>query len=183
MSPVLHLTRALLEPRKLFGDDDESSDKHTCPAEDKTGPEIVPFVGDKTFHDFASILAGACAATSAVIILGVILRHALNYSNPVQQRQVIRIVLLVPWVAFFSFLIVWQPQAGEYLLESLDFGCSIAISAFLLLLCDYILSNPGGFDELFGAGALKRGQFATSSSPPWLRVCYYQPALQLQDAN
>ncbi|KAF2260511.1 hypothetical protein CC78DRAFT_417946, partial [Lojkania enalia] len=85
-----------------------------------------------------------------------VLQHATNYSSPVQQRQVIRVVYLVPWVAIFSFLIIWLESAGEYLVESLDFGCSIALSAFLLLLCDYILSHPDRFDELFSDGTLKR---------------------------
>lgn len=160
--------------RKLFrgGDDGNSSSEVVCPSEDTSGPTIVPFVGDHTFHDFATILSGACAAASCLIVLVIVVLHAINYTNPIQQRQVIRIVMLVPWVAIFAFLIVWQEAAGEYLLESLDFGCAIAISAFLLLLCDYVLSNPGGFDELFGEGAMKRGPMA-SESPAWLKVCVF----------
>jgi hypothetical protein len=159
---------AHLLARKLFGDDNDD-DKHVCPQEDTSGPAIVPLFGDMTYHTFSSILAGACGLASLLIIAFIILRHATNYSNPVQQRQVIRIVLLIPWVSLFSFLIVWQTSAGEYLLESLDFGCAIAISGFLLLLCDYVLSNPDGFDDLFGKGALARGQFI-GTSPSWLKV-------------
>jgi hypothetical protein len=95
--------------------------------------------------------------------------HAFNYSNRVQQRQVIRIALLVPYVAFFSFLIVWLDGAGEYLVESLDFGCAIALAAFILLMCDFVLSHPGGFDDLFGAGAEVRGSF-NGHSPAALKV-------------
>lgn len=169
---------ALLIARRLFHDDDDNDDsKHVCPSEDTNGPAIVPLFGSMTFHTFATILAGACAIASCLIILFVILRHATNYTNPVQQRQVIRIVLLVPWVAIFSFLIVWQESAGEYLVESLDFGCAIALSSFLLLLCDYVLSNNDGFDLLFGEGAWKRGQFSTQS-PQWLKVRISPPSQQ-----
>jgi hypothetical protein len=87
----------------------------------------------------------------------------------VQQRQVIRICLLVPWVAFFSFLIVWRNDVGEYLVESLDFGCAIALSAFLLFMCDLVLSHPGGFEDLFGTNAHSSGPRA-KDSPMALRV-------------
>jgi hypothetical protein len=155
--------------RRLFDNNDNSDDSRAvCPVE-AHGPEIVPFVGNLTFHNFASILSGACAVASILISLTIIMLHAFNYSNPIQQRQVIRVLLLVPWVAIFSFLVVWLVGAGEYLVESLDFGCAIAISAFLLLMCDYVLSNKAGFDELFGAGASRTRQ-STGGSPVWLRV-------------
>jgi len=161
---------ANLIARKLFhdGDDDNGTSKAVCPIEDTTGPDIVPFIGNLTFHSFASILSGACAVASILITFIVIFLHATHYSNPVQQRQVIRIVLLVPWVAFFAFLIVWQAGAGEYLTESLDVGCAVALSAFLLLMCDFVLSNERGFDELFGAGISRGRKFA---GPAWLKVC------------
>ncbi|ORY11735.1 organic solute transporter Ostalpha-domain-containing protein [Clohesyomyces aquaticus] len=161
----------ILIARKLFGNKD-GSDKRVCPAEDNSGPEIVAFVGNITFHTFASILSGACAILSCLVVLLLVFQHASNYSNPVQQRQIIRIILLVPWVAVFAFLCVLLSHAGEYLLMSLDFGCSIALSAFLLFLCDIILSDPDGFDALFGPGAWAKGQF-TTSSPTWLKRTWY----------
>ena len=164
---------AYLVARRLRHNDDGNSTDNACPPEPHSLPadQIKPIIGSLTFHNFASILSGACGLASLLIVSIAILRHATNFSNPVQQRQVIRILMLVPWVALFSFLIVWQENVGEYLVESLDFGCSIAISAFLLLLCDYVLSNNGGFDDLFGPGASKiarDGQIV--ESPKWLKV-------------
>ena len=144
----------------------------TCPIEDTRGPEIVPFVGNLTFHQFATILSGACAILSTIIVGILIALHAFNYSNPVQQRQIIRIMLLVPWVALFSFLVVWREDAGEYLVHSLDFGCSIALSAFLLFMCDLVLSHREGFDALFGEGARAKGTLK-ENSPNWLKVSCY----------
>ncbi|KAJ4299331.1 hypothetical protein N0V90_004576 [Kalmusia sp. IMI 367209] len=164
---------AYLIARKLRNDDDDNKD-NSCPADPTSLPasQLKPVVGSLTFHDFATILSGACGIATLLIICVTILRHVTHYSNPVQQRQVIRILMLVPWVALFSFLIVWQEDVGEYLIESLDFGCSIAISAFLLLLCDYVMSNPGGFEELFGKGASKSGPGA-ADSPVWLKRTWY----------
>jgi hypothetical protein len=153
--------------RGLLKSDEEKAAKRVCPTEDHTGPAIVPFVGNLTYHQFSSILAGACALLSTFIVLVLIVMHAINYSNPVQQRQIIRIALLVPYVAFFSFLIVKLDGAGEYLVESLDFGCAIALSAFLLFMCDLILSHPGGFEQLFN-----QTSDSDKKSPPSLRVRY-----------
>ncbi|KAG9185370.1 hypothetical protein G6011_07914 [Alternaria panax] len=147
-------------------------DSKICPIEDTRGPKIVPFVGNLTFQQFATILSGSCAIFSTIIIGILIALHASNYSNPVQQRQIIRIVLLVPWVALFSFLVVWREDVGEYLVHSLDFGCSIALSAFLLFMCDLVLSHREGFDDLFGDGARAKGTLR-ANSPDWLKRTWY----------
>ncbi|KAI4712395.1 hypothetical protein J4E89_002662 [Alternaria sp. Ai002NY15] len=147
-------------------------DSKTCPLEDAHGPQIIPFIGNLTFHQFATILSGACAILSTLIVGALIALHAFNYSNPVQQRQIIRIMLLIPWVALFSFLIVWQSDIGEYLAPSRDFGCSIALSSFLLFMCDLVLSHQEGFDGLFGEGAKAKGA-RKMNSPTWLRRTWY----------
>ena len=159
-----------------------SNSNHTCPSKETIGPAIVPFVGDLTYHQFSTTLSGACALLSALIVGVLIVTHAINYSNPVQQRQVIRIVLLIPWVALFSFLIVWRVDAGEYLVESLDFGCSIALSSFLLFMCDLVLSHRGGFDDLFGRHAWSKGAFE-GDSPKVLKVCDVFFEYEIQFAN
>jgi hypothetical protein len=141
----------------------------TCPVENHQGPPIVPLVGNHTFHSFATILSGACGLASLFIILIAIFQHARHYSSPIQQRQIIRILCLVPWVCFFCFLIVWQIKAGRYLVFALDVGCAFALASFLLLMCDYVLSNENGFQELFGPGASKGDLFAPNS-PVWLKV-------------
>jgi hypothetical protein len=150
--------------------DKNSDEDHICPSEDTTGPAIVKFVGNFTYHEFATILSGACAILSTIIILVLVSMHAFNYSNPVQQRQVIRIALLVPWVALFSFLIVWLDSVGEYLVESLDFGCAFALSAFLLFMCDLVLSHPGGFEDLFREVPKPEGGRRDKNSPRSIRV-------------
>jgi len=45
----------------------------------------------------------------------------------------------------------------------------MAIACFLLLLCNYVMDGPNGFDDLFGEGALAGGRFGTTS-PSWLKV-------------
>jgi len=147
----------------------DESDNHTCPVEDTHGPAIVPLVGDMTFHTFAMVLAGAFSLATLIITIMHITQHATNYTSPIQQRQIIRIILLIPYVAIVSLLCVCFPATGAYIHPALDFGCSFALSAFLLFLCDLILSSPGGFDELFGQGAWA-GRQSETTSPLWLKV-------------
>lgn len=156
----------------------DSATSHVCPAENLGGPAIVPIIGKYTFHEVATVVAGVCALFSALICGFIIAGHATNYSFPVQQRQVIRIVLLIPWVALFSFLVVLEEKAGVYLVESLDFGCAIALSAFLLLMCDFVLSHPDGFEDLFGVGARSRGALHTKG-PAWLKVYFLSSVLRI----
>ncbi|KAH8723450.1 organic solute transporter Ostalpha-domain-containing protein [Phaeosphaeriaceae sp. PMI808] len=156
------------------GDDSTSSkDAHGCPILNTSGPTIVPFVGNLTYHQFSTILAGACGLLSAIIIAVSIATHAVNYSNPVQQRQIIRVFLLIPWIALFSFLTIWREDAGPYLKTALDFGCAIALSAFLLLMCDFVLAHRGGYDDLFGKGAESRGTSSKGKSPVSLKRMWY----------
>ncbi|KAF1931206.1 uncharacterized protein M421DRAFT_417864 [Didymella exigua CBS 183.55] len=151
-----------------------SATSRICPSENLNGPAIVPIIGSYTFHEVATIASGACGLFSLLICSFVIAGHATNYSFPVQQRQIIRIVLLIPWVSLFSFIVVLEEKAGVYIVESLDFGCAIALSAFLLLMCDFVLSHPDGFDNLFGtgAGAKSRGSLQTTG-PAWFKCIWY----------
>lgn len=169
MDTSILMTRNHLERR---------DDSKICAVEDANGPKIISFVGGLTFHQFATILSGACAILSTLIVVALIALHAFNYSNPVQQRQIIRIMLLIPWVALFSFLVVWRSDIGEYLAPSLDFGCSIALSSFLLFMCDLVLSHPEGFDGLFGDGATAKGALK-GNSPTWLKVSSHTSVIEL----
>jgi hypothetical protein len=165
MHPILLLTRA-----NKGNKDSNSTSDNICPTEDTTGPPIVNFVGNFTYHELSTILSGSCAILSTIIVLVLVSMHAANYSNAIQQRQIIRIALLVPWVALFSFLIVWLDEIGEYLVESLDAGCAIALSAFLLFMCDLVLSHPGGFEDLFRQVPQPKSGARDRNSPQSLRV-------------
>ncbi|CAA9962633.1 Solute-trans-a domain containing protein [Pyrenophora teres f. maculata] len=163
MDTFTMVARGLLERPK---------DPSICPAEDTHGPPIVPFIANLTFHQFATIVSAASGILSTIIIATLVILHSLNYSNPVQQRQIIHIISLIPWVSLFSFLVVWHEAAGEYLAPSLDFGCSIALSSFLLFMCDLVLAHREGFDKLFGDGAKARGSM-NAKSPFWMKRVWY----------
>ncbi|OCL03323.1 hypothetical protein AOQ84DRAFT_347890 [Glonium stellatum] len=158
--------------RGLFRHDSGSLSNRTCPHPDESGPTIVPLVGSMSFHKFSMILSGACGVFVLVLCLYSVFSHAMKYSRPVQQRQLIRIVCLVPWVSIISFLSIWLETAGPYIAPAIDFGAALALSAFLLLLCDYVLAGPNGSNDLLGLEAPDRGQNA-GRGPQWLKKTWY----------
>ncbi|OCK91020.1 uncharacterized protein K441DRAFT_642148 [Cenococcum geophilum 1.58] len=114
-----------------------------------------------SYHTLSSIIAGVCLVLTSFLALISLMRHAAHYSSPVQQRQILRIICLIPWVGLITFLSVLSESAGPYIAPAVDVGVSLAISAFLLLLCDFVL-----------AGATARGQF-NMQSPKWLKRVWY----------
>jgi hypothetical protein len=82
------MNASLFIARKLFhhpDDNDNSNSSHSssnhsksnqpCPTEVNSGPAIVPIFGSTTFHSFATILSGACAIFSTLIVLAIIFLH------------------------------------------------------------------------------------------------------------
>ncbi|OCL13549.1 hypothetical protein AOQ84DRAFT_385338 [Glonium stellatum] len=157
--------------RSLFHHSSSSSN-HTCPSVTESSPTIVPLVGSMTYHTLTAIIAAICLIITTVLAAISLIRHATHYSSPTQQRQILRIICLMPWVALITFLSVLSESVGPYIAPAVDFGVALAISAFLLLLCDFVLAGPDGFDDLFGEGATARGQF-NMHSPPWLKRVWY----------
>ena len=168
----LGMDRARLLSRGFFHHPSNSSSNHTCPSVNESGPTIIPLVGSMSYHTLSSIIAGVCLVFTSALALISLMRHATHYSSPIQQRQILRIICLIPWVGLISFLSVLSESVGPYIAPAIDVGVSLAISAFLLLLCDFVLAGPDGFDDLFGAGATSRGQF-NMQSPKWLKRVWY----------
>jgi len=120
-----------------------------------------------SFHTFAIILSGAATIVTTLIALLLVFQHATHYSVPKEQKQIIRIAFFVPWVAIVAFLCVWLESAGLYLAPGIDVGTALALSSFLLLLCNFVLANPDGLRDLFGESA------NGGTSPPWLKKTWY----------
>lgn len=169
MSPTAMMSA--ITARGLFSHGSGSSN-HTCPIPIIKQPKIQPIFGKTTFHTFAMYISGATGIVTLSVAAYLIFRHATHYSIPKQQRQIIRIAFLTPWVAFICFLATWLESSAGYFLPAIDLGSAMAIACFLLLLCNYVMAGPNGFDDLFGEGALAGGRLGTSS-PSWLKRTWY----------
>ncbi|KUJ09035.1 DUF300-domain-containing protein [Mollisia scopiformis] len=119
-------------------DDSGSSSNHTCPDKSLADPPQVPFIGSMSFHQVAVIIAGACTIISCLICFFLIFRHATRYAVPKEQKQVIRLIFIIPVFAVASFLSVAFNNASIYIQPLTTLYESLALSAFFLLLLAYI---------------------------------------------
>ena len=67
-------------------------------------------------RNFSGVLATAGAAVAAAILISAseVFQHVANYSRPALQRQIIRVLLMVPVYSVASFLSLALPVAGPY---------------------------------------------------------------------
>jgi len=134
-----------------FGHDSGSAP--TCPAVDTTGPPIETMAGGMTFHQIATIVAGVCALWAGLLIVGLIFLHATHFSNPLEQKQIIRVITIIPSFALISFLcVLFDGAPSPYIHGGLDIGEAIPMAAFFVLISTYLVPDEGDrfsfFDQL-----------------------------------
>lgn len=114
-----------------------------CPAPDTDGDVLVgqPVVGNMTSHTLMTILAGAAAAVTLLISVFLIWKHLHRYTEPRQQRQIVRI-LFTPFVyAVFSFLSVLDYNAAKFLSPVATIYEGFALASLFLLFVEYLVPN------------------------------------------
>ncbi|KAI5837419.1 putative DUF300 domain protein [Morchella snyderi] len=106
-------------------------------------------VGNLTLHTLGWLICGGCAIIATFISLCLIHQHAGHYTNPGEQRHIIRILLMVPIYAITSWLsYVWYWHA-IYWEVARDCYEAFAIAAFFALLCSYIHPTLRGQKNFF----------------------------------
>ncbi|KAL2802224.1 organic solute transporter Ostalpha-domain-containing protein [Aspergillus granulosus] len=106
--------------------------------EDETIHEIELWDGGLTFHDLCLIIVGAFALVAGFISFYLIMRHATHYSKPVEQRQIIRILCMIPIYALVAWLSTYYYKHAVYYDVLGDCYEAFTIAAFFALLCHYI---------------------------------------------
>lgn len=95
-------------------------------------------------------------------------KHAANYTNPPEQRQILRILLMIPIYAIttmFSYVWYWHAVYWEV---ARDFYEAFAIAAFFALLCQYIAPNLHAQKEYFATLTLKPWPWPAD----WANKCF-----------
>lgn len=87
------------------------------------------------------IISGAAAALTIFISLITIFGHARNYNRPLEQRQIIRILLFAPVFASVSFLSYRFFRSYTYYELAEVAYEAFAIASFLMLLLQYVGDN------------------------------------------
>ncbi|KAG6002024.1 hypothetical protein E4U21_003566 [Claviceps maximensis] len=101
------------------------------------GSEII-LLGPLDFHDLARVIGASCALIATVLSLYLVWMHALNYTQPREQRYIIRILFMVPVYAISSYLqLQWYWHAIYFQVIS-DCYEAFAIASFFALLCHYV---------------------------------------------
>ncbi|KAK1708329.1 uncharacterized protein CLUP02_17643 [Colletotrichum lupini] len=101
------------------------------------GSEIL-IAGPLTFHDLALIIAGSCTIIAICLSFYLVFMHSINYTKPREQRQIIRILFMVPVYAASSFLQLWYYWHAVYFQLMSDCYEAFAIASFFSLMCHYL---------------------------------------------
>lgn len=114
-----------------------------CPADNTEQIEQDDFFSLSHFdpHKIGWLICGCAAGMTCLISIVTILGHAKNYNRPLEQRQIIRVLLFPPVYAivsffsyrFFRYYEYWD--LGEAAYEA------FAIAAFLMLMLQYVGSS------------------------------------------
>ncbi|KAH7065398.1 organic solute transporter Ostalpha-domain-containing protein [Macrophomina phaseolina] len=102
-----------------------------------------------TFHTVAQIIAFVFSAIAIIISLTLIFQHAVHYSRPYEQKQIIRILLMIPIYAAVSMLSIHYYHHHTYFEVLRDCYEAFAISSFFTLMCHYIAPSLHEQKEYF----------------------------------
>ncbi|PWY70269.1 DUF300-domain-containing protein [Aspergillus heteromorphus CBS 117.55] len=135
--------------------------------EDETITEVELWDGGLTFHDLCLIVGGIFGLLSIVISFYLIFMHATHYSKKIEQRHIIRILLMVPVYAIVAWLGTYFYKNDVYYDVIGNCYEAFAISAFFSLMCAYVAPDLHSQKEYFRGVEPKPWVFPI----PWMQKC------------
>ncbi|KAF8484305.1 DUF300-domain-containing protein [Gautieria morchelliformis] len=120
----------------------------TCPEDNATGVDQSSFWDSSGIHwdqhRIGWAVAGGCAILTVLLTMYSVLTHARNYHNRNEQRQIIRILYMPAVYAIISFFSYrFFRDYTYYSLIEVVYE-AVTISAFMLLLVEYVASTASG---------------------------------------
>ncbi|KAG7098575.1 hypothetical protein E1B28_000506 [Marasmius oreades] len=95
-------------------------------------------------HRIGWAIAGGCTVVTVVVSTISVLQHCRNYTNRAEQRQILRILYMPPVYAIISFFSYrFFRSYTYYSLVEVAYE-AVTLSAFLLLLIEYVASTSSG---------------------------------------
>ncbi|KAF3389174.1 Transmembrane protein 184C [Penicillium rolfsii] len=156
--------------------DHSSNDNTTCPMpRPLVADASEKFAGDYTFHKFNMILSGACTAATCLVILIVMIKHSLRFTNPEQQLKIMRIAALLPVYSIIAFISICFPNVYVYLIGWVEVIQGIALYTFLMLLCDFLAPNDRNRIIFFTSLRIptRTDKTKTTDGLTWLQQTWY----------
>ncbi|KAH7886596.1 organic solute transporter Ostalpha-domain-containing protein [Phlebopus sp. FC_14] len=124
----------------------------TCPSSNSQYVDQSSFwsSGDLDWdaHRIGWAIAGGCAAVTVLISLVSVLQHCRNYNKPNEQRQILRILYMPPVYAVISFFSYRFFRSYTYYSLAESAYEAVTLSAFLLLLIEYVADTASGHNAL-----------------------------------
>ncbi|CAM1503099.1 Fc.00g078750.m01.CDS01 [Cosmosporella sp. VM-42] len=114
-----------------------------------TDGDEIKILGPLTFHELARVIGASCALIACIMSFFLIWMHAINYTRPREQRQIIRILLMVPVYAISSFFQIQWYWHSVYFQVMSDCYEAFAIASFFALLCHYIAPDLHSQKQFF----------------------------------
>jgi len=129
----------------------------SCASDNTQAVDQSHFWSDRSAHWDAHrvgwAIAGACTVLTVIISAITVLQHCRNYTNRAEQRQIIRILYMPPVYAIVSFFSFRFFRSYTYYTLAETTYEAITLSAFLLLLIEFVASSATGHST---QGALAR---------------------------
>ncbi|KAI9454471.1 DUF300-domain-containing protein [Lactarius psammicola] len=129
----------------------------SCPSDNLQATDQSKFWSNGDIHWDAHrvgwAIAGGCSALTVIISSISVFKHCRNYTNRAEQRQILRILYMPPVYAVVSFFSYRFFRSYTYYSLSETIYEAITLSAFLLLLIEYVASTAAGHST---EGALAR---------------------------
>ncbi|KAI0291173.1 DUF300-domain-containing protein [Multifurca ochricompacta] len=129
----------------------------SCPSDNTQAVDQSSFWSQGSLHWDAHrvgwAIAGGCSVATVIISAISVFMHCRNYTNRAEQRQILRILYMPPVYAVISFFSYRFFRSYTYYSLIETGACAITLSAFLLLLIEYVASTAAGHST---EGALAR---------------------------
>jgi hypothetical protein len=138
-----------------------------------------PIAGSWTFHKVITVTSAALTILTILICLLLSLLHVRYYTNPPEQRQLIRIIIVPAVFAIFSFFGLWFYNASNYLIPVADFYECFALVAIFYYIISVVTPNEDDDQRLAFFSQLenraKDGSVIPGGSLQWFSVSTLHP--------
>lgn len=129
-----------------------SSGGHTCPAAknaDQVTNTADPIVGSVTFQNLILYICSGCLGLVGLTCLLNIFMHLSHYSDPKQQRQIIRVVFTPVVFCLFSVISVAEYSTAIYMVPIRDLYEVFAMASIFLLFIEWVAPDPSTRESYF----------------------------------
>ena len=159
-----------LVTRGIFGDDD--NDVCRSFSEDSAAE---PITGHLSFHHLITYIAAGAMGVCCIATFLVILGHIFNYRQPRLQKQLIRMITIMPVFAIFCFFGVLSYHLTNYFLPIAELYEAFALIAVFFYLIALLTPNATNSSEIFAFFAAPENGGSRNFHKTWIAVMQLLP--------